>query len=308
MEKDAKIYIAGHRGLAGSALVRALEGAGFTNLLLRAHKELDLVDQKRTSDFFMSERPDYVFLAAGRTGGIMAAATAPAQFLYENSAIQNNVVEAAYRAGVKKLLFIGSSCVYPRDCPQPIKEEYLLTGPLEKTNDAFALAKIEGIYTCHAYNRQYGTNFIAVMPSNLYGIHDSYTEYSHVLPSLMSKLHAAKVAGNREVTLWGTGAPMREFLHTDDFADVCLLLMDQYNGPEIINVGSGEDLSIRALAELMQAVVGYDGEISWDTSKPDGSPRKVLDVSKIRSLGWKHSIGLEKGIRLTYEWYKQLYG
>lgn len=304
MEQGAKIFVAGHRGLAGSAIVRALEARGFTNLLLRTHAELDLIDQKQTANFFAREMPEYVFLAAGKTGGIMAAATEPAQFLYENSMIQNNVVEAAYRSGVKKLLFIGSSCVYPRNCPQPIKEEYLMTGPLERTNDAFALGKIEGIYTCGAYNRQYGTNYIAAMPSNLYGINDSYAEFSHVLPSLMRKFHTAKIAGAREVMLWGTGKPLREFLHTDDFADACLFLMDTYNSSDIINVGPGEDLSIIDLAQTIKRIVGYEGQISWDVSKPDGTPRKLLDVSKIRSLGWKHAIKLEDGLRMTYDWFK----
>jgi GDP-L-fucose synthase len=307
MKRDARIYVAGHRGLAGSAFVRALENRGFANLLLRTHAELDLVNQKQTVDFFMKERPEYVFLAAGKTGGIMAAVTQPAQFLYENSTIQNNVLDAAYRSGVKKLLFMGSSCVYPRDCTQPIKEEYLMTGPLEKTNDAFALAKIEGIYSCQAYNRQYGTNYIAVMPSNLYGINDSYAEFSHVLPSLMRKFHTAKKTGAREMTLWGTGSPRREFLHTDDLADACLLLLEKYDSSEIINIGSGDDLSIRELAQTMKKVVGYEGEIVWDGTKPDGTPRKLLDVAKIRALGWKHSIELEDGLRATYEWYKQQY-
>jgi GDP-L-fucose synthase len=307
MEQGAKIFVAGHRGLAGSAIVRALEARGFTNLLLRTHAELNLINQKQTADFFTHEMPEYVFLAAGKTGGIMAAATEPALFLYENSMIQNNVMEAAYRSGVKKLLFIGSSCVYPRDCPQPIKEEYLMTGPLERTNDAFALGKIEGIYTCGAYNRQYGTNYIAAMPSNLYGINDSYAEFSHVLPSLMRKFHTAKMTGAKEVILWGTGRPLREFLHTDDFADACLFLMSTYNSSDIINVGPGEDLSIMDLALTMKQVVGYEGQISWDTSKPDGTPRKLLDVSKINELGWKHAIELKDGLRTTYDWFKRHY-
>lgn len=308
MEKDAKVYVVGHRGLAGSALVRELTARGYNNLLLRTHQELNLVHQKQVDDFFAAERPEYVFLCAGRTGGIMAAATQPAQFLYENSMIQNNVIEAAYRAGVKKLLFMGSSCVYPRDCPQPIKEEYLMTGPLEKTNDAFAVGKIEGIYTCQAYNRQHGTNFIAVMPSNLYGPNDSYKEYSHVLPSLMRKFHSAKTSGDRQVPLWGSGFPRREFLHTDDLASALLFLMDSYDSSEIINVGTGTDITIKELADIMREVTGFLGEISWDKSKPDGTPQKLLDVSRLRALGWQHRVELIDGIRSTYRWYQEHYG
>lgn len=308
MEKAAKIYIAGHRGLAGSALVRVLKARGYSSLLLRTHQELDLIDPVQVNSFFEAERPEYVFLCAGRTGGIMAAATQPAQFLYENSMIQNNVIEAAYRNGATKLLFMGSSCVYPRDCLQPIKEEYLMTGPLEKTNDAFAVGKIEGIYTCQAYNRQYGTNFVSVMPSNLYGPNDSYKEYSHVLPSLMRKFHTAKINGDSAVPLWGSGTPKREFLHTDDLADACLFVMNNYESSEIINVGTGEDVTVKELADMMREVTGFTGEITWDASKPDGTPRKLLDVTRINTLGWKHSIGLKDGIASTYEWYKEHHG
>lgn len=304
MNKDSKIFVAGHRGLVGSALVRTLEKAGYHNLVLRTHAELDLLDQNAVRAFFSKESPEYVFLAAAKVGGIMANKTYPADFIRENLAVELNVIDAAYRNEVKKLLFLGSSCIYPRLCPQPIKEEYLLTGELEPTNKAYALAKIAGIVMCESYNKQYGTNFISVMPTNLYGINDNFDlENSHVLPAMIRKFHEAKTIGASSVTLWGTGVAQREFLHVDDLASACLFLMNTYNDSSIVNIGTGEDLSIKNLAEQIQNVVGYNGTIVWDTTKPDGTPRKLLDVSKLHTLGWHHKISLKEGLETTYEWY-----
>ena len=306
MEKNSKIYVAGHRGLVGSAIVRALQKNNFTNLITRTHDELDLLNQKDVYDFFNTEKPEYVFLAAAKVGGIMANKTYPADFIYQNLQVQNNVIDAAHRHQVKKLLFLGSSCIYPKLAPQPIKEEYLLTGPLEPTNDAYAIAKIAGIKMCQAYRQQYGDNFISVMPTNLYGENDNFDlETSHVLPALIRLLHEAKVDGLPSVTLWGSGTPRREFLHVDDMAEACLHLMNTYNEPEIVNIGTGEDVTIKELAETIKDVVGFKGEINWDTTKPDGTPRKLLDVSRLHSLGFKHKLNLKEGIYLTYSWYKE---
>lgn len=304
MEKNAKIYIAGHRGLVGSAITRKLQGLGYTNLIFRTFDELNLLDQKAAADFFAEEKPEYVFLAAAKVGGIKANEDYPADFIYQNLQVQNNVIHNAYLSGVKKLLFLGSSCIYPRDCPQPIKEEYLLTGPLEKTNEAYAIAKIAGIKMCQAYNKQYGAKYISVMPTNLYGPNDNFDlESSHVLPALLRKFHDAKINGQKEVVMWGTGSPMREFLYVDDLADACVFLMNTYDNSEIVNIGTGEDIAIRDLANLIKKIVGFKGEIVNDTTKPDGTPRKLLDVSKLHSLGWKHSIELSEGIKKTYDWF-----
>ncbi len=312
MNKTAKIYIAGHRGLVGSALVRKLQAEGYNNLVLKTHAELDLLNQQAVADFFVAEKPEYVFLAAAKVGGILANNTMPAQFIYENLQIECNIIHQSYLNGVKKLLFLGSSCIYPRECPQPMKEEYLLTGLLEPTNEPYALAKISGIKMCQSYNRQYGTNFIAVMPTNLYGINDNFDlKNSHVLPALIKKFHDAKVSGDLEVVAWGTGSPRREFLHVDDMADGCLFLMNNFNptkeqnkkGDIFVNLGIGTDLTIKELAEIIKDVVGFEGKIIWDSSKPDGTKQKLLDVSKIHALGWKHKIELEEGIKLTYQWY-----
>ena len=303
MEKDSRIYVAGHNGLVGSAIYRKLQQEGYANIICRTHKELDLCNQAAVEDFFKQERPEYVFLAAAKVGGIMANNTYPAEFIYINLAIEVNVIHCAYKYGVKKLLFLGSSCIYPKHSPQPIKEEYLLTGALEPTNEPYAIAKIAGIKMCQSYNRQYGTNFISTMPTNLYGPGDNFDlETSHVLPALIRKFHEAKLSGT-SVTLWGTGTPRREFLYVDDLADACLFLMDNYDGNEIINVGVGKDISIKELAELISDVVGYKGEIIYDTSKPDGMPVKRLDVSRINSLGWYAKTSLKEGIEKTYQWY-----
>lgn len=304
MNKNSKIYIAGHRGLVGSALVRALEKDGYTNLILRTRQELDLLDQKAVADFFASEKPEYVFLAAAKVGGILANQNNKADFIYENLQIQNNIIFNAKEFKVKKLLFLGSSCIYPKNCPQPIKEEYLMTGPLEETNDAYAIAKIAGIKMCQSFNAQYGTNFISVMPTNLYGPNDNFDlTSSHVLPALIRKFHDAKINHSDSVVCWGTGSPKREFLHVDDLADACLFLMNNYNESEIVNIGTGEDLSIKELTELIQTETGFSGKIEWDSSKPDGTPRKLLNVDKLHKLGWKHKIELKDGIKDTYRWY-----
>lgn len=301
MEKQAKIYVAGHRGMVGSAIVRRLEKAGFENIVVKTSKELDLRIQAAVFEFFEAEKPDYVFLAAAKVGGIMANNTYRAEFLLDNLQIQNNVIDAAYKNGVKKLLFLGSSCIYPKLAPQPLKEDYLLTGILEPTNEPYAIAKIAGIKLCEAYRSQYGANFISAMPTNLYGPNDNYDlENSHVLPAMIRKFHEAKQENRPSVTLWGTGSPLREFLHVDDMADACYFLMQEYNGSQHVNVGVGEDLSIRELAELIQKIVGYEGELIWNTDKPDGTPRKLMDVSKIHAMGWRHKIDLEPGIRATY--------
>jgi GDP-L-fucose synthase len=305
MQKESKIYIAGHNGLVGSAIKRNLEKQGFENLICKTREELDLMDEKAVQDFFEKEQPEYVFLAAAKVGGIVANRDYPADFIYQNLKIQNNIIYQAYKNKLKKLLFLGSSCIYPRECPQPIKEEYLLTGELEKTNEAYAVAKIAGIKMCQSFNKQYGTKFISVMPTNLYGPNDNFDlKTSHVLPALIRKFHEAKIENKKQVEMWGTGKAKREFLHVDDLAEACVFLMDNYKDDEIINIGTGEDLSIADLAGIVKRVVGYQGKIVYDTSKPDGTPRKLLDVSKINNLGWKHKIDLDRGIRDTYKWYK----
>ena len=305
---NAKVYVAGHRGLVGSAIVRRLKAGGYGNIITRTHKELDLTRQEEVEAFFAREKPEYVYLAAAKVGGIGANSTYPAQFIYENLAIALNVIEASCKYGVKKLLNLGSSCIYPKYAPQPIKEEYLLTGPLEPTNEAYAIAKISAIKLCKFYNQQYGTNFISLMPTNLYGPGDNYDlENSHVLPALIRKFHEAKMKGG-PVILWGDGSPMREFLHSDDLADAAVFLMENKDAEDIgefVNVGTGEDLAIKDLAELVAKIVGYTGEIIWDTSKPNGTPRKLLDVSKLIALGWKYKIKLKEGIALTYQDFKK---
>jgi len=343
MEKNSKIYIAGHTGLVGSALVRRLEKEGFSNLILCRHSELDLERQSEVEDFFERERPEYVFLAAAKVGGIHANNAYSAEFIYRNLAIQNNVIHSAWRTNVKRLIFLGSSCIYPRDCPQPMKEEYLLTGPLEATNEPYAIAKIAGIKMCEAYNRQYGTSFLAAMPTNLYGPNDNFDlENSHVLPALIRKFHLAGLlssgkrkkiekdeklfgsvpselkemtdsSGEAVVTIWGTGKPFREFLHVDDLADACVFLMNLEEGlfiplvkvvpAPLVNIGFGKDISIKDLAELIRKIVGFEGKLLFDSSKPDGTPRKLLDVSRLKALGWKPAISLSEGIRSTYEFY-----
>lgn len=307
MPCDARIYIAGHRGLVGSAIARRLQAGGYTNLITLTHAELELTDQQAVKRFFAYERPEYVFLAAAKVGGIHANNTYPAEFIYNNLAVQTNVIHAAWESGVKKLLFLGSSCIYPKHAPQPMKEEHLLSGPLEPTNEPYAIAKIAGLKMCAAYNRQYGTNFLCVMPTNLYGPGDNFDlENSHVLPALVRKMYEAKLRCDKEVVVWGTGTPRREFLYSDDLADACVFLMERYNAAEIgefINVGMGEDVTIRELAGLAARVVGFDGNLVFDAGKPDGTPRKLLDVSRLHALGWRHRTGLEEGIRRTYRWY-----
>lgn len=305
MDKNAKIYVAGHRGLVGGAITRRLQALGYTNLVQRTHKELDLLNQAAVADFFQTERPDYVFMAAAKVGGIQANNIYRADFIYNNLQIQNNVIYSAYQAKVKKLLFLGSSCIYPKLCPQPIKEEYLLTGLLEPTNEPYAIAKIAGIKLCQAYNEQYGTNFISVMPTNLYGPGDNFDlNNSHVLPALIRKFTEAKHSQAPNVTVWGTGTPRREFLYVDDLADAVVFLMETYDGSEIVNIGVGEDVMIRELAELIQQAVGYTGGLVFDTTKPDGTPRKLLDVSRLHRLGWKANVSLADGIKRTVEWYE----
>ncbi|MBU2520755.1 MAG: GDP-L-fucose synthase [Proteobacteria bacterium] len=304
MEKDSKIYIAGHRGLVGSAIMRRLKAEGYKNFITRTHAELDLTRQEKVEEFFREERPDYVFLAAARVGGIYANNIFPAEFIYSNLAIQTNIIHASYLFGVKKMLFLGSSCIYPKNCPQPMKEEYLLGGHLEPTNEPYAVAKIAGIKMCQAYNRQYGTNFLSVMPTNLYGPNDNFDlKTSHVLPALIRKFHEAKIKSLSEVEIWGTGSPMREFLHVDDLADACLFLMKNYNKSEIINIGAGKDLTIKELAEIIACIVKFEGRLVFNSIKPDGMPKKLLDVSRLHSLGWMAKIGLEQGIAKTYKWY-----
>ncbi|MBQ2125738.1 MAG: GDP-L-fucose synthase [Spirochaetales bacterium] len=308
MEMQAKIYVAGHRGLVGSSILRALDKAGYKNIVYRTHQELDLTNYEAVKEFFEKERPEYVFLAAAKVGGIWANKTHKAEFIYENLQIQNNVIKNAYDFGVKKLLFLGSSCIYPKMCPQPIKEEYLLSGYLEETNDAYAIAKISGLMMCRAFRQQYNVDYISAMPTNLYGYNDNFDlESSHVLPALMRKIHEAKENNIPEVTVWGTGAPLREFLFVDDLAEALVFLMTEYSGEEPVNVGTGTDVSIKELAQLICKVVGYSGKIVFDTSKQDGTPKKLLDVSKINSLGWKAKVSLEEGIRKTYEWYLKEY-
>ena len=302
METQAKIYIAGHRGMVGSAIHRALEARGYRNILTRRSSELDLRNQAEVEKFFREEKPDYVFLAAAKVGGIHANNVYRADFIYENLMIQNNVIHQSYVNGVKKLLFLGSSCIYPKLAPQPLREEYLLTGLLEYTNEPYAIAKIAGIKMCESYRIQYGCDFISVMPTNLYGPNDNYDlNNSHVLPALLRKFHEAKQEGKQEVVVWGSGSPKREFLHADDLADACLYLMDHYSDAGLINIGTGEDLSIRELAEMIARITGFEGKIVWDSSKPDGTPRKLMDVSKLHRQGWHHKIELEEGIRMVYE-------
>lgn len=305
LDRTKKIYVAGHRGLVGSALIRRLEKDGFINIVTKTHGELDLTRQSDVEGFFAEEKPAYVILAAAKVGGIHANDTYPADFIMKNLQIECNVIDAAYKNGVEKLLFLGSSCIYPRECPQPIKEEYLLSGYLEKTNEAYALAKIAGLKMCAYYNQQYGTDYISVMPCNLYGINDNFSlENSHVLPALMRKFHEAKVKNEPTVTVWGSGKPLREFLNVDDLADACLYLMDHYSGNEFFNVGSGKEITILELAEMVKKVTGYQGKIVMDSSKPDGTPRKLTDISRLKAMGWEPKIDLEEGLKQTYEWYK----
>lgn len=302
MDKLSKIYIAGHRGMVGSAIYRKLRSEGFTNFVTRTSDTLDLRNQQAVAIFFEQEKPDYVFLAAAKVGGIVANNTYRAEFLYDNLQIQNNIIHHAYLNGVKKLMFLGSSCIYPKMAPQPLREEYLLTGPLEYTNEPYAIAKIAGIKMCDAYRAQYGCDFISVMPTNLYGYNDNYhPQNSHVLPALIRKFHEAKEQGASQVVIWGTGAPMREFLFADDLADACYFLMQNYNEPGLVNIGTGEDLSIKELALVIKKIIGFEGEIVFDTSKPDGTPRKLMDVSKLHAMGWKHRIELEEGIKMAYK-------
>jgi GDP-L-fucose synthase len=304
MNKTAKIYIAGHRGMVGSSILRKLNAEGYSNLVLRTRNELDLLNQSTVDSFFEKERPDYVFLAAAKVGGIWANKSQKADFIYENLQVQNNVIYASWKTNVKKLLFLGSSCIYPKLCPQPIKEDYFMTGPLEETNDAYAIAKIAGIKMCQSFNEQYETNYISVMPTNLYGPNDNFElQHSHVFPALIRKFHDAKIGGKTQVVLWGTGSAKREFLHVDDLADAVVFLMNNYDGSEIVNIGTGEDLSIKELAELTKTMIGFDGTIQWDTTKPDGTPRKLLDVNKLRALGWKHKYSLVEGLKETIAWF-----
>jgi len=306
VEKSDKIFIAGHRGLVGSALLQKLEQEGFTNLAVRDRAALELRNAEAVDRFFAAEKPAMVVLAAAKVGGIKANNDLPVEFLLENLQMQNNVVRAAYENGVRKLLFLGSSCIYPKHAPQPIPESALLTGALEPTNEAYAIAKIAGIKLCQAYDREYGANFISAMPTNLYGPNDNFDLVSsHVLPALLRKAHIAKKEGASNMVVWGSGSPRREFLHVDDLAAACVFLLEKYDSSEIINVGCGEDISIRELAELICDIVGFKGELAWDTTKPDGTPRKLLDVSKIHALGWRHKIGLREGIARTYEWFLQ---
>lgn len=302
MEKDAKIYVAGHKGMVGSAIVRSLRAQGYENTITRSHSELDLIRQNEVEDFFACERPEYVFLAAAKVGGIAANSAHLADFIYENMVLEMNVIHSAWKNGCKKLMFLGSSCIYPRMAPQPMKEDCLLTGELEKTNEAYALAKISGLKYCEYLNRQYKTDYISVMPTNLYGPNDNYhPEHSHVLPALIRRFHEAKEKGLKEVYCWGTGSPLREFLYVDDLADACVYLMNNYSGNETVNIGTGKEITIRELTELVARIIGYEGEIKWDPSRPDGTPRKLLDVSKLNELGWHYKTELEDGIRLTYD-------
>jgi GDP-L-fucose synthase len=304
VEKSEKIFVAGQRGLVGSAIVRKLERDGFAEIVTRDRAQLDLRNEGDVARFFAEEKPALVVLAAAKVGGIKPNSDLPVEFLLENLEIQNNVIRAAHDVGVRKLLFLGSSCIYPKHAPQPIPESALLTGPLEPTNEAYAVAKIAGIKLCQAYAREYAANFISVMPTNLYGPNDNFDLLSsHVLPALLRKAHAAKIEGKGELVVWGSGQPRREFLHVDDLAEACVFLLEKYDSPEIINVGCGEDISIRQLAELICKVVGFEGKLAWDTTKPDGTPRKLLDVSKVHALGWHHSISLREGIARTYEWF-----
>ena len=308
MNKDSKIYVAGHRGLVGSAIVRNLEAKGYTNIIYRTHEELDLTNQADVQAFFKEEQPEYVILAAAKVGGIQANNTYPADYIYDNLMIQNNVIKAAHDYKVKKLLFLGSTCIYPKMAPQPIREEYLLTGALEETNEAYAVAKIAGLEMCKFFKRQYGDNFISCMPTNLYGPNDNFDlKSSHVLPALIRKFHEAKVNGSDTVEVWGTGTPLREFIYVDDMADACVFLMENYDGEQHVNIGTGEEVSIRQLAETVKEVVGFDGELVFNTDMPDGTPRKLTTVDKLHGLGWKHKVSLNEGIRLAYEWFLENY-
>lgn len=304
MEKDTKIYIAGHHGLVGAAIVQRLKKGGWTNLLLRTHAELDLTHQSSVDDFFAQEKPDYVFLAAAKVGGIHANSTYPVDFIVDNIAIELNVISSAYKSGVKRLMFLGSSCIYPKHCPQPMKEEYLLTGSLEPTNEPYAVAKIAGIKMCEAYNRQYGTDYVSVMPTNLYGPNDNFDlQTSHVLPALIRKFHEAKERGDEKVVIWGTGKPRREFLYVDDMADACVFIMNKDGFTDMVNIGVGEDVTIGELANLVGEVIEYEGRLEFDTEKPDGTPQKLLDVNRLSSLGWQAKTTLRDGIHLTYQWF-----
>ena len=308
MDKNSKIYIAGHRGLVGSALVRNLEARGYTNVIGRTSKELDLTIQADVNKFFEQEKPEYVVLAAARVGGIYANNTYPADFIYDNLMIQNNVIKAAHDYGVKKLLFLGSTCIYPKLAPQPIKEEYLLTGALEETNEAYAIAKIAGLEMCKFFKRQYGDNFISCMPTNLYGPNDNFDlQSSHVLPALIRKFHEAKVNNQMTVEVWGTGTPLREFIYVDDMADACVFLLENYDGEQHVNIGTGEEISIRQLAETVKDVVGFEGELVFNINMPDGTPRKLTTVDKLHSLGWKHKVSLNEGVKLAYNWFLENY-
>lgn len=306
LKKDDKIYVAGHRGLVGSAIVRNLQEKGYRNIIGRTHSEMDLTSQAEVRAFFEKERPDAVILAAAKVGGIHANETAPADFAYENLQIQCNVIHCCHQYQVKKLLFLGSTCIYPRMAPQPIPEDALLTGPLEETNEAYAIAKIAGLEMCKFYKRQYGDDFISCMPTNLYGPHDNYDlEGSHVMPAMIRKFHEAKQAGAATVELWGTGSPLREFLYVDDMADACVFLLEQYNGEQHVNIGTGKEVTIRELAETVKRVVGYQGEIVWNKDMPDGTPRKLTNVEKLHELGWTHKVELEEGVALAYQWFKE---
>ena len=308
MKKDSKIYVAGNRGLVGSAIVRNLKQKGYTNIIEKTHSELDLLDQQAVRSFFEAQRPEYVILAAAKVGGIGANKTYPADFIYENMEIQNNIIKAAHDFKTSKLLFLGSSCIYPKMCPQPIKEEYLLTGELEPTNEAYALAKISGLKMCQFFKRQYGDNFISCMPTNLYGPNDNYDlNNSHVLPALIRKFHEAMVKDDPVVEVWGTGKPLREFLYVDDMADACVFLLENYNGQEHVNVGTGKELTIKQLAEMVKRVVGFKGELKFNSDKPDGTMRKLLDVSKLDATGWKYKVELEDGVKMAYKWFKENY-
>ena len=308
MNKNSKIYVAGHRGLVGSAIVRNLQEKGFNNIICRTHKELDLTNQNEVRKFFEEERPEYVFLAAAKVGGIHANNTYPADFIYENLMIQNNVIKASHDFEVKKLLFLGSTCIYPKMAPQPIKEDYLLTGSLEETNEAYAVAKIAGLEMCKFFKRQYGDNFISCMPTNLYGPNDNFDlKNSHVLPALIRKFHEAKVNNSEVVEVWGTGKPLREFLYVDDMVDACVFLMENYDGEQHVNIGTGVEVSIRELAETVKEVVGFEGELVFNTDMPDGTPRKLTTVDKLNGLGWKHKVDLNNGIRMAYEWFLENY-
>ena len=303
MEQNAKIYIAGHSGLIGSAMVRKIWSCGYTHLITRTHTEMDLTERKKVKEFFERENPQYVFLAAAKVGGILANKACPAEFIYENLMIQTNVIDLSYRHGVKKLLFLGSSCVFPKMCQQPMKEEYLMTGPLEPTNEPFGVAKLAGMKMCQAYDRQYGTNFISIIPANVYGINDHFSDEGHGVASLIKKFHEARVKREASVILWGTGKPKREFFYVDDLAEACIFLMDEYNEGDAINVGTGVGTTITRLAEMIKGMTGFRGNIDYDTTKPDGNPVRLLDISKIAGLGWKPKTELEEGLRITYEWY-----